>query len=89
MIYGGIHIHIKAAWTLLLGIPKGRSQSQHNAHLEFHSRLRRARKLPWINDLVIFSAYHFIITPLDEMMSDGISAITLNNIIKILGCRDV
>jgi hypothetical protein len=85
VIYGGVRIDATAAWTFLLGIPKSRSLSQHYAHLEFHAWFHHACKLRWANYLVVFSANHCIVAPLDEMNSGTVSAMNPDNIVEILG----
>jgi hypothetical protein len=63
--------------------------SQHNNHLKFHSWLHRARKLRRANDTIILSVYDLIVPLQDEVASDGILAITLDDIVEILGCDNV
>ena len=69
--------------------PIGFFLPQYNTHLECHSWLHHARKLQRTNDTVIFSVYDFIVTPLDEGVSDRIPAMTLDNIVEILDCDNV
>jgi hypothetical protein len=85
MIYNCIYIVVVAAWTCFL---KGCSLPNDNAHLEFHSRLHRLCKLRRIYHLVIFSAYDFVVTLFDDVTSQAIPAMTLDNVVEILVCGD-
>jgi hypothetical protein len=69
--------------------PIGFFLPQYNTDLECHSWFHRAPKFRRTNETVIFSAYDFIVTSLDEVVSDRIPAMALDNIIEILGCDNV
>jgi len=62
---------------------------QHNANLENHSRLHLAGELRGVDDLAVSSTHHLIVTLLDEAVSQAIFAIAIDDIIKILVCRDL
>jgi hypothetical protein len=88
-IYGGVQINIMAARTFLPGVPKICFWSQQNAHLKFHFRLHSACELRWTNYLAIIRAHHFIIASLNKVEPEAISAMCLDNIVKILGGGDL
>jgi len=68
---------------------KGNFLPQNNTHFENHSWLYRAGEFRRTDHLAILSTYHLIVTPLDEVISDAIIAIAIDNMVKILAFRDV
>jgi len=62
----------------------------YDTHLESHSRFHRASELRRTDCTAVFRTHHLIVTPFDELKSDAISTMNLQNIIEILvDCRDV
>jgi len=89
IICGDVQIDVAAPGARLLVVLKGNFLSQHNTHFEDHSWLYRASELRGTDHLAVLSAYHLIVTSLDEAISDSIVAITIDDIVKILACRCV
>jgi hypothetical protein len=87
-IHGGVQVNMMTARAFLLAVPKGCFWTQQNTHLEFDSRLHSTSEVRRLNDLAIISAYDFVVTPLNKVDSDAISAMGPDNIVKILGGRN-
>ena len=81
LIGGDIRVHSSTSGALLF---VHNCLPQHNTHPELHSWRNRIHEVQGINYLAIVSAYHFIVTPLNEVSSNAISAVKPDNIVKIL-----
>jgi hypothetical protein len=88
-ICGDVQVDVAASGARLLVVLKGNLLPQNNTHFENHSRLNRTGEFRRTDPLVILSAYHLIVTSLNEAISDAIIAIAVDDIVKILACQDV
>ena len=65
-------------------IVEGCTLPYHNTHFEDHSRLHSFGDFGAVYHPVIFGTQKLVVTPLHKAISDTISAVSIDDIIKIL-----
>lgn len=85
---GAVQVDILASGTLLLVILQGPLLPQDNTQFEHHPRLDLVGKFQATDTLAVLGTYHLIITSLHIMTSNAIFAIAVDDMVKVLVCRD-
>ena len=87
VVRGKAQVDVVTSWACLPVVR--RSLPQDNAHLENHSRIHLPSEFRRANLRMTLSGYHVVFAPLYIATSNVAFAITHDDIVEILVCKDV